>query len=315
MPRLFGHCRNRKSCPAGTQVLLRLSLAAILLAVSGCAAFSRQGAAHQRVVNGRLLTQQGVDALQRGDIERAESLLAKAKKSCPVDVQTRSQYAEALHRKGDIDGAIVEMKEAIRISGDDAALMVRLGRIYYLAGRFPEANEQAQLAISKYPRHAEAWLLAGELAERQGNWKDAEASYLRCASYAEDLPPVHIRLARTQRHLSQPDRSLASLTRAERAYPQGEAPIELLVEQGYTCQAAGRYEAACNYLIAAMEKGAPTPELMSRLAQCELAAGRIARAEWALRQTLSMDPQNVRGREIAAEIPLARQRMEQTLRR
>ncbi|MCC9605900.1 tetratricopeptide repeat protein [Blastopirellula sp. JC732] len=297
------------------QVVLRLVLAGTLLALTGCAAFSRHSAEHQKVVNGRLLTQQGVDALQRGDVERAESLLSKAKKSCPVDVHTRSQYAEALHRKGDIDGAIVEMKEAIRISGDDANLMVRLGRIYYLAGRLPEASEQADQSIAKYPRNADAWLLAGDLAERRGDWKGAEACYLRCASFAEDLPPVHIRLARTQRHLSQPDRSLASLTRAERAYPQGEAPLELLVEQGYTCQAAGRYESACDYFVAAMEKGAPTPELMSRLAQCELAAGRIARAEWALRQTLSMDPQNARGREIAAEIPLARQRMEETLRR
>lgn len=295
--------------------MLRLALGGCLLAVCGCATFSRHTAEHQKVVNGRQLTQQGVDALQRGDLERAESLLAKAKKSCPVDVHTRSQYAEALHRKGDVDGAIAELQQAIRISGEDPNLMVRLGRIYFLAGRLPEADQQAQQTIARYPRYADAWLLAGDLAERRSDWEDAEACYLRCASYSEDLTPVLIRLARAQRNLSQPDRSLASLTRAERAYPQGEAPVELLIEQGLTCQAAGRNESACEYLIAAMEKGAPSPELMSRLAQCELAAGRIARAEWALRQTLSMDPQNVRGREIAAEIPLARQRMEQTLQR
>ncbi|EAQ81774.1 tetratricopeptide repeat protein [Blastopirellula marina] len=315
MTRLFGTPRNRISYDIRASAVLRLALGLLLLAISGCATFSRQSAEHQKVVNGRQLAQQGVDALQRGDIERAETLLAKAKKACPVDVHTRSQYAEALHRKGDIDGAIVEMKEAIRISGDDASMMVRLGRIYYRAGRLPEADQQAQQTIAQYPRCADAWLLAGDLAENRNDWQDAESCYLRCASFTEDVTPVLIRLARAQRQLSQPDRSLACLTRAERAYPLGEAPIELLVEQGLTLQAAGRFEAAADHLIAAMEKGTPDPELMSRLAQCELSAGRIARAEWALRQTLSMDPQNVRGREIAAEIPLARQRMGQTLQR
>ncbi len=60
-------------------------LATVLLA--GCRLPGRDGPVPQTLENCRRLSQRGVTALERGDQPQAETLLAQAVKTCPVDAE------------------------------------------------------------------------------------------------------------------------------------------------------------------------------------------------------------------------------------
>ena len=73
---------------------------AIVLVLTGCRLPGWEGPVSRSLADCRRLSQQGVVALDRGQQEKAETLLAKAVAACPVDAEARRRYAEALWRRG-----------------------------------------------------------------------------------------------------------------------------------------------------------------------------------------------------------------------
>ena len=99
----------------------------LLPCVLGCSGLSRRWQPDD-VVFARQIAQRGMDAVDAGNWQRAEEFFAKAVEVCPVDERVQSRYAEALWRRGSRPEAVEHMKEAVRLSGGDPDLVVRLGR-------------------------------------------------------------------------------------------------------------------------------------------------------------------------------------------
>jgi tetratricopeptide (TPR) repeat protein len=293
-------------------------LLAVLLA--GCRLPGREGPVSRSVATCRQLSQQGIAALERGQPQQAEALLAKAVDACPLDSEARRHYAEALWRSGARPEAIAQLEEACRAvggygrrtyppppAGDDATLRVRLAEMHLLVGQWEQARLSAQQALDLDPKLPAAWAMRGRVLQAGGQPLEALANFHRALGYAPQDRQVLLEVAELYRQLNWPQRALATLQSLADTYSPGEEPQQVLHLMGLTYTALGRYDDAVESLSAAAVRAAPTPEIFCHLAEAELQAGHPAEAEAAARRALALQPQHGPSRQLLRRLELARQ--------
>src|SRR5262245_12501017 len=146
-----------------------LLIAAAVFLPTGCRVLRRQQVSDESIAAARQLSLQGLDAQQRGQWERAETLFAAAILKCPSDERARSGYAESLWQRGAREQALEHMEEAARLSAHDAHRLVRLGQMYGAMGNLARAGHWAELAIGVNPELASAWALRGHVQHDLGH--------------------------------------------------------------------------------------------------------------------------------------------------
>jgi Flp pilus assembly protein TadD len=280
-------------------------LLGLCASLCGCRTLSNRGPVSQSVATCRQLTQQGVNAMERGDWKRAESLLSRAVQASAGDADARRNYAETLWHRGAPQEALVQLKEARRLAAEDPALAVRAGEVYLALGQNDSANQMVDEALRMDPKFAPAWALRGHVANATGQTRAALAYYQRAMGYAPDDRSLGILVAEAYRLLNEPDRALAALQSVADRYSPGEEPQQVLLLQGLALTAVGRYDDAARSLTQAARRDSPTPEILCRLAEAEFLAGRFASAQSTLRQSLALDPDHASSRALAARIAVA----------
>src|SRR5262249_51063590 len=83
-------------------------LALVGFGVGGCRAFRSHKVSDESIAAARQLSLQGIDAQQRNQWDRAESLFAAAILKCPSDERARAGYGESLWQRGIWQEAIVQ---------------------------------------------------------------------------------------------------------------------------------------------------------------------------------------------------------------
>lgn len=283
-----------------------INLVAILLAcLAGCR-LTGEGPVSRSLITCRQLSQRGVSALERQDVDTAESLLSQAVTACPVDAEARRHYAEALWQKGDQQKAIGQVDEALRLANDDGALHVRAAQMRLAVGDVEGARREAALAIELDPKSGAAWKLRGDVLRRSGQPRQALADYHRALSYLPENRDVLLALAETYRTLGEPQRALANLQSLADTYPSGEEPQQVFFLQGLALAALGRPGDAAESFVAARQRGQPTPELLYHLAAAEAQAGRENEARQNLQQALAIDPAHGPSRELLGRLEVTR---------
>lgn len=265
----------------------------------------------QSVVMSRQLTQQGTNAMERGDWHRAESLLERAVTTSAGDVDARRNYAETLWHRGAPQEALVQLEEARKLATADPSLTVRTGEVFLAMGQLGEAGRLADSALRLDPKFAPAWALRGRVASSAGNHRRALSDYQRSLGYAPDNYGVAILVAETYRQLNEPERALVALQAIADRFPPGDEPQQVLHLEGLALSALGRYDDAVRVLARASERERPTADLLYHLAEAELMTGQAGRAQRALEQALTLNPDHQAGRALAARIATA----ERTIRR
>ena len=86
----------------------------------------------------------------------------------------QSRYAEALWRRGSRPEAVEHIKEAVRLSGGDPDLVVRLGEMNLQTGEFLQANQLAEQVIQSGRPQANVYRLRGP-CRRQNKLPEALA--------------------------------------------------------------------------------------------------------------------------------------------
>ncbi|PQO36029.1 hypothetical protein DTL21_08880 [Bremerella cremea] len=302
---------NRRAlCASG------LTLAALLACASGCSTFGRAQASHDRIVQARQLTQRGVQAMHRNDWDNATKYLAEAKQYSPYDVQARMHYAETLWKTDKREEAIQEMEEMLPLANDDPAIHTRLGRMYLDSGEPTEAHIAANRAIECDPKYAEAWKLQGDLALIRNDLASAKLSYIRAANNGEIMDrEVQLRLASTYRRLGQPGQSLACISQVHQAEFGQRLPPDVGIEQALAYRDLGRNVEAADCLAELAESNELSEELLFAWAECEVAAGRLARAEFAVNSVLQVNPQHGAALQLVGRLPVYRQQAQNAWRR
>ena len=274
------------------------------IAATGCASLG-QGPIPRSVATCRQLSAQGINALERGEVDRAESLLSQAVHTCPADVDARRYYAEALWRRGHRDRAVKQLEEAQRMTGEDQAIVIRSGEMYLELGRIVEARHEAQRAIELDPRSSAAWILRGKTFEAAGQGDVALASYQRALTYAPGNPQALLAIAEAHRGRGQPEQALAALQSLLETYQVSDEPQHVLYLQGLALAALGRHDDAVESYGLAVQRGKPNADLLYELAQAEYAAGRPGNAQAATHQALAVQPSHPGAQRLLNQLRVA----------
>lgn len=270
--------------PAGRRVKTTASQSvcclgvAILIATcgSGCRLVQRRDPVPQELAEARRLCNEGLSAADRSDLVRAESLLERAVKSCPVDVDARRHYAEVLWKRGQRLEAVEQVAAALELSPGDAQLCIDGGRMYLEMGLFDDAERLSREAVRAAPRSPAAWHLRGQVSLARGQAEPALADFHRALAFEPEDREVLLDAAEAYRRLDKPQRALATLAVLGETYGPNKTPAAVLVMEGLAQEALGRpAEAAESYRLAIARGDAPA-EAAERLAALDRPAGRAA---------------------------------------
>jgi len=94
-----------------------------------------------------------------GEFDNAHPYLQRCVEVSPdfrTVLEARLLLAEALKRKGDIDGAVKQLQEINAETGDNAEAHYQLGELYYLQGRIERARAEWRAAFKADATHAKA---------------------------------------------------------------------------------------------------------------------------------------------------------------
>jgi tetratricopeptide (TPR) repeat protein len=278
-----------------------------LAMLAGCRLPGWDAPISQSLVDCRKLSREGVAAMQQGQQKEAETLLAKAVHACPSDTEARRNYAEILWQRGAQQEAIAQMELGVKTAKEDAAFRVRLAEMYLAAGKSEQAARCAQQALELDPKSAAAWAIHGGVMQAAGQPQQALAAYLHALGFDPQDRRILFEVAELYRQLNQPDRALLTLQTLLESYSPGEEPQNVVYLAGAAYQALGRYDEAVESMKTAVARGKPNSDLLCRLAEAELLAGRNQEAAATVAQALALQPQHKSSRELYERIQLARQ--------
>jgi tetratricopeptide (TPR) repeat protein len=274
----FGTFRYLPGIPSMRLFLAMLVIACGLAVTAGCHLTGLGSPVPAALANSRQLSQQGNAALERGQPQEAEQLLAKAVAACPTDRDARRYYAEALWLRGAGAAAVAQLEEACRLDPEDAPQRVRLAEMHLALGQVEAARQSVEMALDRDPRLAAAWAVRGRVMRAEGDFRQALAAYHRALGQACDDPRVLLEIAEVYQQLHEPQRALETLQSLAETYPPGEEPQQVLDLLGQAYAALGRYDDAAGSFASAAARDRPTAELLGRLADAQRRAGRADEA-------------------------------------
>ncbi len=175
----------------------------------------------------RALTYEGLAALDRGHSERATTLLEQAQQANPHDDQVHVHLSRSLEVQGQLDQAIMQMKQAVELSRDPFQ-HVRLGELYMKRFQPQMAEQQAQLAIDLDRRNPEGWTLKGQSQVVQGQLQAALSSLHRASSLAPENDQIKMTIARVYNSLGQHARALSMVESMRQRFSPNREPLQLV---------------------------------------------------------------------------------------
>jgi tetratricopeptide (TPR) repeat protein len=267
MPRAAPAIPRRSGATAARRALV-LALA-VSACTAGCRLMNRSGAVSQNVADARRLCNEGLSAVDRKDLLRAEGLLERAVKNCPTDVDARRHYADVLWQRGERMEAVTQIAEALRLSPGDVGICIDGGRMYLELGLLDDADRLAREAVRSAPRSADAWRLQGQVALARGRAEEALADFHRALALAPDDRDLLLDTAEIYRRLDRPQRALSTLAVLGESYGPNQAPPQVLALEGMAQEALGRPTDALESYRQAVARGLTAPDIAARLAALE----------------------------------------------
>ena len=182
-----------------------------------------------------VLVNTGAQAFQRGDVEEALGLFARAVELDPENASAHGNLGAALLRLGRDDDAHFHLKRAVELAPGDAGALFNLGTFYAKHERDDLAAAHFQEAIEADPTHEAARFNLANAFRRRGRCEDAIAHY----DYLIERSPSHVeaRLARAV--------CLKNLTRWEPALEALESLRTLVPEDARVLNLEARILACC----------------------------------------------------------------------
>ncbi|TAL03567.1 MAG: PEP-CTERM system TPR-repeat protein PrsT, partial [Rhodospirillaceae bacterium] len=241
----------------------------------------------------------------------------------PSDAQNNMQKAAALEKKGDVPGAIIELKNALRADPDFSEARFNLGVLYLRIGDPSAAQHELEAARARgydiakiLPPLLQAYLGQSRYQDVIKNFNPADfagdtlASLLAAQARAQialsNLPAAH---ALVDRALAQSPTSssvllaAASVARAEQKFPDAEKYVdqglavdsdngELLVFKGEARQLANDLDGAVGFFNHAVEKHPQYSRARVARAMVNLRRGKTDLVQEDVSALLAADPQN-----------------------
>jgi len=264
----------------------------LLLSASGCRVWRRPPVG-EALAGARQLSLRGAESLQQEKWNDAETYFSEALKESGMDERAHWGYAETMWKKGDRVLATAHMEEAVRLSGGNPDLTVRLGQMQLEQGKLDEAAKQSTSALDTNRRHPGAWALQGDVLVAWQQWDKALAAYHRALIYQPDFPAVQMAVAELYHRTQRPQRALATLDRLGDEHPLERMPVRAQWLRAESLANLGRTREAKQALANAEQRLASCDnDTMLAVAKTRFALGDISECHSLLVQMESMGIQN-----------------------
>jgi tetratricopeptide (TPR) repeat protein len=146
--------------------------------------------------NGRRdLVQHGLEFAERGNLEAAKELDVAALQSDPTDTAARLALGGVLESQGDVPGAVIQYREAIRLEPDSAMAHTDLAIALGSSGESDEAIAHCVTAVQLEPERAELHYNLAAILASAGRLPEAVEQYRAALELKPDLTEAQRGLA------------------------------------------------------------------------------------------------------------------------
>lgn len=270
-------------------LIAALAVSALAPPFSGGCRAIRRHVDNRQGIAGRKLSREGLEAIHEGRWESAEERFLAALELNRTDDRAHWGMAETLWHRGERITAVDHMEQAVRLSGNEPQLVVRLGRMYFEQGRIEEAQQQADECLVSGRLLPEAWSLQGDCLAARGSDEAALAAYHRALVLQPDFPEVQAAIADVYYRHGRYDRLLATLDRLQDNVDVSTCPVRISLLRGMAMHALGRHEEAAECFLVCAERDPHNPEILLHLAEAKLAVGDLAGARQAALRAAELD--------------------------
>jgi tetratricopeptide (TPR) repeat protein len=202
--------------------------------------------------------------------------------------------ADLLRARGDLEGAVGELKQALVNDPDDFYLRANLASVLTEIGRFEDARRQLRRAIAGEPTAEYAWIALAELHLAEGELDQAEDAARRAMRVEPRRHDAALWLAERLRERGENERAAEVYRRVVDAAPDNAAAHLGL---GRVSLELGNLEAAREHLATYLDLDRTEPAVVADLAQAHFESGEAGRAIELLELAVSLEPRNVELRE------------------
>jgi len=285
-----------------TKIAAGLALSALVVSGAGCRLMHREMQATRLLEKSRLMSQQALFAMEKGELQEADHLLVQALQLCPQDTEARARYSRLLWRCGRQEEALDQMKIALRTAPQDPELHLQIAEQYLELGRITEAQSHIQKVLDLAPQHPGGWVLQGRLALARNNPEAGLTAFHRAAGLRPNDRTILEWIARAYQARGDADQALAVRQRIMDTFSPGEESVEALIALAEAYRAVERYASAAEtYLQAARKADNPEPYLVAA-AENYARAGQSQKALGITDQLLAENPQSHRARELRDQL-------------
>lgn len=180
----------------------------------------------------------------------SETLFRHAVAVTPDDEMAHNNLGSALSEKGDMDGAIAQWVEALRLFPDFAEAHCNLGSVLARKGQLADAIVQLKEGVRLSPNNPNAHFDLANALLKSGHADEAIVQYQRSLELMPDNPVGYLNLGHALCARGRIDEAIIALRAAVRLKPDNP---EAENEFGMACGMQGRLEDATVHLRRALE--------------------------------------------------------------
>ena len=186
-----------------------------------------------------------VALLQKGDVDGAIVHLREAVAIWPDYAQAQNNLGNALLQKGRLDEAIARYQKALAIQPDNIEVQNNLGIAFFQKGLVDEAVAQYQQALAIEPDFAEAHNNLGNALYQKGRVDEAIIQFQKALAGKPDIADAHNNLGAALLQKGRVDEAIAQCQKALALQPgHAAARVNLgaaLMQAGRMAEALGEY--------------------------------------------------------------------------
>ncbi|MEC9091489.1 MAG: tetratricopeptide repeat protein [Planctomycetota bacterium] len=284
--------------------LISKTVAGCLIAVSfgGCSVF-RNTAVDEHVAVSRELTLQGLAASYDKDEQQAKTLFSSAVHSDPDNVEARMLLAESYRNRRQLQAAIEQLEECIRIDSENVEVTCKLGECYADSNQPEHAYRLAQLALRKDRQSVSGWKLKAQTLWQLGQKTQALAAYQRALRIAPNNQELRKEMVILYQELGKPLRALTTLDKIANEFDDEEIPETILLQQSLLLQQLDRNSEALVRLELGYTRGDYSEELAEAYVTALVRENHMDKAKTVLTLAATRFPQGQKLAQLQSRLP------------
>jgi tetratricopeptide (TPR) repeat protein len=159
------------------------------------------------------LSETAQEALDRGDYEQARLVLLQLVAQAPDSAESQQKLGKVFQLEGRLPEAEACYRIALQRDRDYPEALIGLGQVEAQRADTASALKRFETAIEIDPHRPEAHFSLGCVLEAIGRTDEALAEYFRAVEVESNNPKVSLRIAAIQLNRNQPDQALSRLDR------------------------------------------------------------------------------------------------------